>query len=333
MAWDGNPATSQVHIGEPGNDLWLNVGQGQIAFSIAMGTGKNEDLAAARAALKRAEDVAISLMESNRPEDEGVLASMWKSFSIWDSKPADGGPTASEHKQKLWLYFSSLVAQAELALNFVSLCFKERQWVSIGLTARRSYKFCEEAETILKRLKADGAPFILDTADREEEIDVLSRFEFVVGLFHFCVSLVPPGLLTLVEAIGFQADRELGIRELKSAVSRNGIHFITASLVLVAYHNFFMQEAEPAEEIFKSIFSIGYEHSPAIRLMAGTCSRRVGNIPRAIECYQQGILGAQTQPQVVLILEAELGNTYFMDGAWDKAALLFEKFITNTTNR
>jgi tetratricopeptide (TPR) repeat protein len=179
----------------------------------------------------------------------------------------------------------------------------------------------------------NGAQFVLDEADREEEIDVLSRLEFVVGLFHFCVSLVPPGLLGIVEAVGFQADREMGIRELRSAANRRGIHFITGSMILVAYHNFFMQQDEPTEELLKSIFTVGYEHSPAIRLIAGTCARRQGNIARAIDCYQQGILGVKNQPQVVLILEAELGNTYFMNGEWSKAADLFERFVVNTTNR
>ena len=66
--------------------------------------------------------------------------------------------------------------------------------------------------------------------------------EFGIGLYHFFVSLVPPGLLMIVEAIGFQANRQNGIKYLKSAVQREGIHYVTSALLLVGYHNFFMQE-------------------------------------------------------------------------------------------
>ena len=48
---------------------------------------------------------------------------------------------------------------------------------------------------------------------------------------------------------------------------------------------------------------------------------------------KQGMKGVRDQEQVTLILEAELGNTYFLDGNWEQGAVLFDRFVTNTTNR
>ena len=274
-----------------------------------------------------AEELAEKQVEENKPA--GVLASVWNSFSMWDSTPK------ADEKMKLWTYFSALVALGEISLNQLALLFKEREWLSIGLTARRSWKMCEEAEGVLKQLNQMAQPngYILPESDREEEVDVLSRLEFLIGLYHFMVSLVPPSMLVFVEAIGFEADRKTGIKDLQSAAGRKGIHFVTTSIVLIAYHNFFMQTDEPANAILENLFANGYSDSPAVRMMAGTVARRQGKIQRAIECYHKGIEGVKNQQQVVLILEMELGNTYFMEGNWAKAAEYFERFITHTTNR
>ena len=271
-----------------------------------MGTGREEDLAVARAELDRAEKIAVEVMEANKLE-QGIV-SVFKSLSLWESK---GEEITPEQRQKLWGYFSALVAQAELTLNKLALCFKERQWMTIGIKARSSWKFYEEAEEVWQKIKFSflfysflfysflflffsfsflfkgdllssllfsslssllfflfssllfssllsllsspllsshlptcraGGDTVLNEADHLEEVDVLSRLEFGIGLYHFFVSLVPPGLLMIVEAIGFQANRQNGIKYLKSAVEREGIHYATASLLMVGYHNFFMQE-------------------------------------------------------------------------------------------
>ena len=245
-----------------------------------MGTGTDKDLEVARNALKDAEKLATEIQEAN--SEGGTLSSVWKSLWDGDAAPAEITP---EQRRRMWDYFASLVCQAEINLNLLSLCFKERQWMSIGLTARRSWKLFEEADQTWKKIKKYGE-HVLPEADRLEEVDILSRLEFGIGLYHFFVSLVPPGLLVIVEAIGFQANRQLGISELKSAVSRKGIHYVTASLLLVAYHNFFMQEDDPANSLISALVDEGYHTSPAIRLMGGTVARRQGNIARAIESYQ-----------------------------------------------
>jgi hypothetical protein len=166
-----------------------------------------------------------------------------------------------------------------------------------------------------------------------EQQDCVIRLEFGVGLFHFLVSLVPPGLLMVVEAVGFQADREKGIRELQNCVDKKGVHSVTCALVLVGYHNFFMQQDEPANRLIDALVKDGFNTAPPVRLIAGTVARRQGNIARAIESYQLGISGVKNQPQIVLTLEAELGNTYFLNGDWKEASVLLDRFINNTTNR
>eukprot|EP00009_Paramoeba_aestuarina_P014122 CAMPEP_0201523916 /NCGR_PEP_ID=MMETSP0161_2-20130828/20995_1 /ASSEMBLY_ACC=CAM_ASM_000251 /TAXON_ID=180227 /ORGANISM="Neoparamoeba aestuarina, Strain SoJaBio B1-5/56/2" /LENGTH=561 /DNA_ID=CAMNT_0047923149 /DNA_START=89 /DNA_END=1774 /DNA_ORIENTATION=- len=327
FAWRGDPKSAQDLLQNPGKDLWLSVGKAQILFSIAMGTGRDEDLATARTELDRAEKISVEVMEANKP-DQG-LVSVFKSFTFGESKGEDMTP---EQRKKLWNYFSSLIAQAELTLNKLSLCIKERQWMTIGIKARSSWKFYEEAEEVWQKIKAGGET-VLDEADRLEEIDVLSRLEFGIGLYHFFVSLVPPGLLLIVEAIGFEANRENGIKYLKSSVQREGIHYVTSSLLMVGYHNFFMQEDEPANKYIDHLLSKGYETAPAVRLMVGTVYRRQGRISDAINSYQMGMKGVRDQEQVTLILDCELGNTYFLDGNWEQAAALFDRFVTNTTNR
>ena len=115
-----------------------------------MGTGRDEDLATARAELDRAEKISVQVMEDNKPD--GTLASVFKSLSLWESDSKSEVMTPDQ-RIKLWHYFSSLIAQAELTLNQLALCFKERQWMTIGIKARSSWKFYEEAERVWQKIK------------------------------------------------------------------------------------------------------------------------------------------------------------------------------------
>jgi tetratricopeptide (TPR) repeat protein len=94
-----------------------------------------------------------------------------------------------------------------------------------------------------------------------------------------------------------------------------------------------MQEDEPANKYIDHLLAKGFETAPAVRLMVGTVYRRQGRISDAVNSYQMGMKGVVDQEQVTLILDAELGNTYFLDGNWEQGAELFDRFVTNTTNR
>tara|TARA_R110002050_G_scaffold58713_2_gene131578 strand:+ start:1670 stop:2092 length:423 start_codon:yes stop_codon:yes gene_type:complete len=128
---------------------------------------------------------------------------MWKSFSLWDGGNAAGG-SSPDARGRTWRFLAALVCLAEVNLNLLALYVKDRQWVSLGLSARRSWKLYEESLEVFKQMKEANYIAKEGLEKSIEEQDILSRLQFGVGLYHFMVSLVPPGLLMVVEAIGFQ---------------------------------------------------------------------------------------------------------------------------------
>ena len=86
-------------------------------------------------------------------------------------------------------------------------------------TSGNSSPSCEEART-------DGTSIhsgtdCIDRNENELPEDVVARLfgsvSFGYGLFQLCISMVPPKLLKLIEFLGFEGDRDVGISCLEYA--------------------------------------------------------------------------------------------------------------------
>ncbi|CAG8505059.1 174_t:CDS:10 [Paraglomus occultum] len=72
----------------------------------------------------------------------------------------------------------------------------------------------------------------------EVDKDVEDCLEFGIGLFYFVVSIVPGSFLSVLKAIGFNADREQGIKMLENCWKRCGIRAPFAALFLLVNYLF-----------------------------------------------------------------------------------------------
>ena len=58
-----------------------------------------------------------------------------------------------------------------------------------------------------------------------------------MGAFNIIVSLLPPKIVTVAEMIGFPANREYGLQELKLCYEENGFFSDLASMFLCGFHS------------------------------------------------------------------------------------------------
>lgn len=107
----------------------------------------------------------------------------------------------------------------KLSVNAFSLKLLQLRfgsYVKGGYNLRRSWKIYEEMLTAYN----NAAPEEISSL----EPSFLCALEFGVGAFQFIISLVPKSFQTIIEAIGFKADRLAGIEHLKKAQTLKGLN-------------------------------------------------------------------------------------------------------------
>lgn len=82
------------------------------------------------------------------------------------------------------------------------------------------------------------------------------RIAFGLGVYHFAISLIPHSFIWMVEAIGFKADRELGLKELEESKKViNSGRSDDASFVLSFSYWFILERQIEAEQIINELIA------------------------------------------------------------------------------
>ncbi|MEQ2164963.1 Tetratricopeptide repeat protein 39C [Xenoophorus captivus] len=86
-------------------------------------------------------------------------------------------------------------------------------------------------------LSADNANHNVENGVTAEALDRLKgSVSFGYGLFHLCISMVPPHLLKIINLLGFPGDRLQGLSSLMYASESKDMKAPLATLALLWYH-------------------------------------------------------------------------------------------------
>jgi len=158
--------------------------------------------------------------------------------------------------------------------------------------------------------------------------DVKDNINSSVGTFFFMLSILPSAVMTLLEVIGFVADREEGISILTDVVRANSAVSPIAAMML-AVNMFIPRALTPLEDILKGYKPIlefyieEYPTSAFFRLLASHYVRKVGAVELATKHLEYGIQICTELNIEQNIFNFELAQSYFMNMEFDQACERF----------
>lgn len=168
-------------------------------------------------------------------------------------------------------------------------------------------------------------------ADKDQTDDIYrsSSTQFCVGMYHFFLSLLPPGFSWLVESIGIQPDRLTGIKALQLCVEGGGHRSIAAACTLIWIEIFFHEDVDKAEQILlaslqqlPSCFFFCY--------LAGHMRRKQGGVAaldEAIHMFKKAEETTQSK-NFKSFCNYEIGRCLFLKQEWEPATTHFVTFLS-----
>ncbi|KAJ8012105.1 hypothetical protein DPEC_G00065220 [Dallia pectoralis] len=140
---------------------------------------------------------------------------------------------------------------------------------------------------------------------------------FGYGLFHLCISMVPPHLLKIVNLLGFPGDRSQGLSALTYASESKDMKAPLATLSLLWYHTvvqpFFALDGSDTQAGLMEAKAIlqrqepVYPNSSLFTFFKGRVQRLEGQINSALTSFQNALLLATDQREIQHMCLYEIG--------------------------
>eukprot|EP00002_Diphylleia_rotans_P002547 TRINITY_DN1159_c2_g1_i1.p1 TRINITY_DN1159_c2_g1~~TRINITY_DN1159_c2_g1_i1.p1 ORF type:complete len:598 (+),score=143.99 TRINITY_DN1159_c2_g1_i1:75-1868(+) len=334
--------------------LWISVQKAEIGFWKITLSDSEEQLDP----FTRTVDEAIALSEGLY---EKCKVTMFSSITrLWNS------PSQLNAEEKYGCYLESAIALGELNLMLATAHMRFHNYIRGGLYLRKGWKYIEEAfNSVSKQIQAsdqngDGSEdeitasrsrfsFLTDGSGKEQisahslylqckRLHLCERATnsllFDVGIFHFFLSMIPDTLSTLVEVIGFHADRDHGIALLEHCFVDDGYRGPSAVVPLaVAYHS---SDGNWARGIQAFQFMIDkYPDNVVLHYMMGIMSRQNGEMDKSSYSLERAaelcLLRGYTQ--LHLSASYESAHNDFLLHKWDLAAPRIERFLRETKSK
>jgi tetratricopeptide (TPR) repeat protein len=159
-----------------------------------------------------------------------------------------------------------------------------------------------------------------------EELNCLVNFG--VGIFHFVVSLIPSNFMFIAKLLGFEADRERSLVELRAAQQKKNPKIIETTIVLAALKRFFTDEEAESEELLNRLYSMA-PNSALINYLRGFVFRYSGKLDDAVQQFEHVLLHASSEEFAMLQNTGRyhLGYTYYLKQDFEKAIEHLSKFL------
>jgi hypothetical protein len=170
---------------------------------------------------------------------------------------------------------------------------------------------------LLKELEADTGKRI----PRELEMGIKSG----AGIFYVYLAMVPSGLMTLLSAIGFISDRELGEQYLTEVIHSNTVRSPLASLCLLTYYLFLptgLGNVHKTLEKAKPILDLMNARMPNNSYFWGYANffhRKLGHTAEALESITHATANAERAGGVPLLLAYLQADTLYMSLQYEAA--------------
>ncbi|XP_056304245.1 tetratricopeptide repeat protein 39C [Danio aesculapii] len=189
-------------------------------------------------------------------------------------------------------------------------------------------------------LASDQANHNTSTASGGRVTDeVLDRLKgsvsFGYGLFHLCISMVPPHLLKIVNLLGFPGDRHQGLASLAYASESKDMKAPLATLALLWYHTvvqpFFALDGSDSRAGLleaKAILqkkAMVYPNSSLFIFFKGRVQRLECQINSALASFQDALEFASDQREIQHVCLYEIGWCSMIEMSFEDAFRSFER--------
>uniref|UniRef100_A0A672Q5W2 Tetratricopeptide repeat domain 39C n=1 Tax=Sinocyclocheilus grahami TaxID=75366 RepID=A0A672Q5W2_SINGR len=170
----------------------------------------------------------------------------------------------------------------------------------------------------------------------EEVLDRLKgSVSFGYGLFHLCISMVPPHLLKIVNLLGFPGDRHQGLSSLAYASESKDMKAPLATLALLWYHTvvqpFFALDGSDSQAGLleaKAILqkkAMVYPNSSLFIFFKGRVQRLECQINSALASFQDALEFASDQREIQHVCLYEIGWCSMIEMNFEDAYRSFER--------
>ncbi|XP_035504409.2 tetratricopeptide repeat protein 39C [Scophthalmus maximus] len=158
---------------------------------------------------------------------------------------------------------------------------------------------------------------------------------FGYGLFHLCISMVPPHLLKIINLLGFPGDRLQGLSSLMYASESKDMKAPLATLALLWYHTvvlpFFALDGSDTHAGLleaKGILqrkSVVYPNSSLFMFFKGRVHRLECHINSALACFHDALELASDQREIQHVCLYEIGWCSMIEMNFEDAFRSFER--------
>jgi len=186
------------------------------------------------------------------------------------------------------------------------------------------------------------------TADevlQREASHVASAVYWGAGVFHYIIDLTPGHFKWIIEGIGFRADRELAMKELRMSVNSRAMSAPFAVIFLVSILAFWEEKPEQSLTIFNWLHS-NYPSGIMLKYLGGFLNRYIGNLDISTGMFDwivkrcQAIMDnpeekafASFANQFRLYAFAELGYNLSLEFKWNDAIPYLRSFVDESPSK
>ncbi|XP_052250371.1 tetratricopeptide repeat protein 39C-like [Dreissena polymorpha] len=204
-------------------------------------------------------DKALKALEETEKKCEvsdGFVKSIRKKFSSKKKRDKMSQISVEERIQRQIVVGDSLLYQAILVFTGQDI----PSYIKGGWLLRKAWKIYEKIYKEVTGLReksklkksgskssvsdvsttSKGSEGPIDGNDNEIPSEVLDRLQgavnFGYGTFQICISMIPPKILKVIEFLGFEGDRDVGLQCLNFACNSDSMNAPLATLGLLWYH-------------------------------------------------------------------------------------------------
>ncbi|XP_045543508.1 tetratricopeptide repeat protein 39C isoform X2 [Salmo salar] len=247
-----------------------------------------------------------------------------------------------------------IVADCQVYLAVLSFVKQElSSYIKGGWILRKAWKMYNKChsdisqlqETCVRRFSSHEEDLSSDQANHnspvegavtEEALDRLKgSVSFGYGLFHLCISMVPPHLLKIINLLGFPGDRLQGLSSLMYASESKDMKAPLATLALLWYHTvvlpFFALDGSDTQaglEEAKAILqrkAVVYPNSSLFMFFKGRVQRLECQINSALVSFHDALELASDQREIQHVCLYEIGWCSMIEMNFEDAFRSFER--------
>uniref|UniRef100_A0A3Q3X1P4 Uncharacterized protein n=1 Tax=Mola mola TaxID=94237 RepID=A0A3Q3X1P4_MOLML len=241
-----------------------------------------------------------------------------------------------------------IIADCQVYLAVLSFIKQElSSYIKGGWILRKAWKMynkCYSDITHLQegsRRKGSERPSHRAEAISSEALDRLKgSVSFGYGLFHLCISMVPPHLLKIVNLLGFPGDRLQGLSALAYASESKDMKAPLATLALLWYHTvvqpFFALDTTDTQAGLLEAKSIlqqretTYPNSSLFMFFKGRVQRLECQISSALTSFRDALDLANDQREIQHVCLYEIGWCSMIELNYREAFRAFERLKTES---